>query len=90
MTPTFLPDSRRHPGDIVLDYLAMVPTGQLLLGSSGWLALVAEQLPLANPARIAARVRVHAHLPGIGDLAPGHSSRTRTLGCSPRQSAHHW
>ena len=65
MTPTFLPDSRRHPGDIVLDYLAMVPTGQLLLGSSGWLALVAEQLPLANPARIAAVFGFMLICPGL-------------------------
>jgi hypothetical protein len=65
MTPTFLPDTRRHPGDIVLDYLAMVPAAQLLLASSGWLALVAEQLPLGNPARIAAVFGFMLICPGL-------------------------
>jgi hypothetical protein len=65
MTPTFLPDGRRHPGDAILDYLAMVPVGQLLLASSGWLTLAAEQLPLGNPARIAAVVGFMLICPGL-------------------------
>ena len=44
MTQTILPDSRRHPGHALLDHLARVPAGQLLLGASGWLTLAAEQL----------------------------------------------
>jgi hypothetical protein len=65
MTPTFLPDSRRHPGHALLDHLAWVPVGQLLLGASGWLTLAAEQLPPGNPARIVAVFGFMLTCPGL-------------------------
>ena len=65
MTPTFRPDGRWHPRDAVPDYLAGVPVGQLLLAASGWLTLAAEQLPLGNPARVAAVFGFMLICPGL-------------------------
>jgi hypothetical protein len=65
MMPTFLPDSRRHPGHALLDHLARVPVGQLLLAESGWLMLAGEQLPPGNPARIVAVFGFMLTCPGL-------------------------
>jgi hypothetical protein len=65
MTQTILPDSCRHPGHAPLDHLARVPVGQLLLGASGWLTLVAAQLPPGNPARIVAAFGFMLTCPGL-------------------------
>ena len=65
MTPTILPDSLRHPGRALVDHLASLPVGQLLLGASGWLTLAAEQLPPGNPARIVAVFGFMLTCPGL-------------------------